>query len=176
MCDGGDRRTSPAKQGLLISHVQHGKPGNFLRLVSFPLQYSSARAMIFVLTWKTWYPWFHTVLHFHIAQISILNTCHNFEFFSGLVFPEGSLCRGHLAVPGHKCKWQSKNIVYPSWPHLDARVEAFQVGVILGKLNYEVAFRPICTFPSFVMQFFKVDIWIASGFFLFFWKHTLVIT
>ena len=43
----------------------------------------------------------------------------NFEHFGVwcLVFPEWSLYRGHLGVPGHKCQHESKNVVHTSWPN-----------------------------------------------------------
>ena len=48
----------------------------------------------------------------HMAQIT--EDGGNLEIFSALVFPEWSLCRGHIVVPGHQCRRQSNNIVHIS--------------------------------------------------------------
>ena len=86
----------------------------------------------------------------------ILNPCRNFKIFIAFVFPELSVCRDHLAVPGHKCQRESKNVVHTSWSLLDAHVEAFLVGVIPGKLNFEVTLGLICTFSRFVTPFCEI--------------------
>ena len=83
----------------------------------------------------------------------ILNICHYFDISSTLVYPEWFLCRGHIAVQGHKCWRQSKSFVYINWPHLDDQVEAFQVGVIPGIFNFEVGLTLIRTFSTFVTTF-----------------------
>ena len=75
----------------------------------------------------------------------ILNPCHNFEIWHTYVSLEWFLCRGQLAVPGHKSSRESKNVVYISWPHLDDQVEAYQVGGIPGNLSFEVTLRLIHT-------------------------------
>ena len=105
-----------------------------------------------------------SIWHKSARMGKILNPCHNFKLFSTLQFSEWFLCRGHLAVLDHKCWRQSKNVVHISWLHLDDQVKAFQVGVIPGILNFEVALRLICTYSVFVTQFFLVDIRIALGF------------
>ena len=75
--------------------------------------------------------------------------------FSALRYSQNNLfCRGHLVVPGHECLQQSKKVVCISCPHLDPQVEAFQVGVIPGKLNFEVALRLICKNVLLLNPFF----------------------
>ena len=86
----------------------------------------------------------------------ILNPCNNFEIFSPLLFRELSFCKGHLVVPGHKCWWQSKNVVYIRWSLLDPPVKAFQIEVIPGKLKFEVALTPICTFSKVLTHCFVI--------------------
>ena len=76
------------------------------------------------------------------------------QMFGTSVGPEWSLGRGQLAVPGHKSPRQSKNVIHTSWPHLDDQVEAFQVGVISGILNFEVALRLIHTNSKCVTLFY----------------------
>ena len=68
-----------------------------------------------------------------------LESMSSFGNFSTSVWPEWSLCRGQLAVPGQTSWLQSKNVSHISWPHLDAQVESFEVGVIPGILNFDVA-------------------------------------
>ena len=72
------------------------------------------------------------------------------------VGPEWSLCRGQLAVPGHKSPRKSKNVIHTSWPHLDDQVEAFQVGVTPIILKIEVTLRLIHTYSTLVTPFFNV--------------------
>ena len=57
-----------------------------------------------------------TIWHKSARMGEILKPCHNFEILIALVFPEWSLCRGYLVVPGHKCRRQSKNVVHTNWP------------------------------------------------------------
>ena len=50
-----------------------------------------------------------------MAQISKdgedLESAHNFDICSSSVYPEGFLCRGQIAVPGHNCPRQSRKKV-----------------------------------------------------------------
>ena len=57
---------------------------------------------------------YRDIWHKSARMGEILNPFHNFEIFSALVFPEWSLCRGHLVVPGHKCQQESEKVVHTS--------------------------------------------------------------
>ena len=97
---------------------------------------------------------FINICHTSSRTGEILNSCSNFEIFSTFVWPEWSLCRGQLAVPGQKCWRQSKHFVHISCPHLDDQVEAFQVVVLPEILNFEVTLRLIHTYSTLVTLFF----------------------
>ena len=93
------------------------------------------------------------IWHESVRVGEISKCCHNFLMFSTSSGPEWSLCRGQIAVPGHKSPRESNNVIHTSWPRLDDQVEAFQVGVIPLILNIEVTLQLIHNYSTFKKPF-----------------------
>ena len=82
-----------------------------------------------------------------------LKQWYTFFSFSTSVEQECSLCKGQLAVPGHRSPQQSKHVIHTSCHHLDDQVEALHVGVMKVILHIEVTLRLIHTSLTFVTNF-----------------------
>ena len=95
--------------GLYQKSVKYAKALYEMKLLLHLMASYAYRKMTKHNNWDFYYIWHKSV------RVGVISKCgHNFQMFSTSGVPEWSLCKGQLALPGHKRPQESKDVIHTS--------------------------------------------------------------